>query len=89
MTPQARPRFAKGVKLRREVDGNSMLLVPEGALVLNASAAATLALVNGARTIDEIVDTLVERFDVPREEAHSDVCALLERLAERRLVESL
>jgi pyrroloquinoline quinone biosynthesis protein D len=88
MNPQTRPRFGKGVKLRHEADGSSMLLVPEGALVLNASAAATLALVDGARTIDDIVNTLVERFDVPREEAHDDVCALLERLAERRLVES-
>jgi coenzyme PQQ biosynthesis protein PqqD len=88
MIAESRPRFGKGVKLRREADGNAMLLVPEGALVLNGTAAATLALVDGSHTIAEIVDAIVERFDVARDDARDDVCALLERLAERRFVES-
>ncbi len=88
MNPGTRPRFAKGVKLRRESDGTVMLMIPEGALVLNASAAATLELVDGERSIAEIVDAVVERFEVDRAQAESDVRHLVERLSERRFIET-
>ena len=88
MSPVQRPRFGKGVKLRRESDGTAMLLIPEGALLLNDSAAAALELVDGRRSVDEIVDAVVERFDVERAQAHADVCELIDRLSERRLIES-
>jgi pyrroloquinoline quinone biosynthesis protein D len=65
-----------------------MLLVPEGTLVLNPSAAATLALVDGRRSVDEITDAIVDRFDVERNQAATDVCRLFERLAERRLLDT-
>ncbi len=50
--------FGKGVKLRHDRDGSFMLLVPEGALVLNSAAAAALELVDGKRGLDEIVDAV-------------------------------
>jgi coenzyme PQQ biosynthesis protein PqqD len=86
VTPDARPAFGKGVKLRRESDGTAMLLVPEGALMLNASAAATLELLDGKRSVDEIVAAVVERFEVERELARTDVCELIDRLAVRGFV---
>jgi pyrroloquinoline quinone biosynthesis protein D len=88
VTPQARPRFGKGVRLHHDRDGSVMLLVPEGALVLNASAAATLALVDGSRSVDEITDAIVDRFEVERGQAARGVRGLFERLAERRLLET-
>lgn len=63
-----------------------MLLVPEGALELNASAAATLELLDGTLSVSEIAARLVEFFDVDERQAREDVCGLLERLAERRFV---
>ncbi len=83
-----KPRLGKGVRLRRESDGSSMLLVPEGALSLNASATATLELVDGTRSVAQIAARLVEHFDVDENQARDDVCMLLERLAERRFVET-
>ena len=77
-----RPRFAKGVKLRRDGD-DAMLLVPEGALVLNGSASVALELVDGIRTLQQIVAELVERFDVSPELARAETAALFERLIER------
>ncbi len=79
-------RFGKGVKLHHDRDGSFMLLVPEGALVLNSAAAAALELVDGKRGLDEIVDAVVERFDVPPERARDDLDALFERLAQRGFV---
>jgi hypothetical protein len=78
-----RPHFGKGVKLRRESDGRTMLLVPEGALLLNAPAALALTLVDGNRTLRQIVDAVVDRFDVTPERAHDDLSQLFDRLAER------
>jgi pyrroloquinoline quinone biosynthesis protein D len=86
VTNGVRPAFERGVRLRTEDDGTAMLLVPEGAVKLNASAAATLALVDGKRTVDDIVAQLCARFDVPDSRARDDVTALFDRLRMRRML---
>lgn len=86
MTVPARPRFGKGVKLRREPEGSAMLLVPEGALVLNDSAAAALELVDGQRELAEIVDAVVDQFEVEPDRARDELHDLFERLTERGFV---
>jgi coenzyme PQQ biosynthesis protein PqqD len=83
MNAQTAPRFAKGVKLRHDADGSAMLLVPEGALVLTRVAAVALELVDGTRSLDQIVESVIERFDVPPERAREDVQSLFDRLTER------
>jgi pyrroloquinoline quinone biosynthesis protein D len=88
MNAHDRPAFAKGVRLHYDRDGGAMLLVPEGALMLNPSATATLELIDGARNVDDIVAALVERFDVETARAREDVDSLLDRLAQRRLIDA-
>lgn len=88
MNAQSSPRFGKGVKLRREPGGSAMLLVPEGALVLNPVAAVALELVDGARSFAQIVDEIVDRFEVSPERAREDVEELFGRLAERGFLQS-
>ena len=83
MNLAAKPCFGKGVKLRRDADGSVMLLVPEGALVLNRSAAAALELVDGERTLQEIVAAVVDRFDVAPQSAQDDLSDLFDRLSHR------
>jgi pyrroloquinoline quinone biosynthesis protein D len=87
MKPTAYPRFGKGVKLRHDGNGGVMLLIPEGALVLNDSAAAALELVDGTRPLAEIVATVAERFDVTVDHARDDILDLFERLEQRGLVQ--
>jgi len=87
MKPSAQPRFGKGVKLRHDGNGSVMLLIPEGALVLNASAAAALELVDGTRPLGEIVAAVAERFDVSTDRASEDILELFERLEQRGLVQ--
>jgi pyrroloquinoline quinone biosynthesis protein D len=86
MTAGVRPAFERGVRLRTDADGSAMLLVPEGAIKLNASAAAALALVDGERTVDEIVATICNRFAVGDDRARDDVTMLFERLRLRRML---
>lgn len=81
-----KPKLGKGVRLRREANGSSILLVPEGALALNESATAAIALLDGTRSIGEIAARLVEFFDVDENQAREEICRLLERLAERRFI---
>jgi coenzyme PQQ biosynthesis protein PqqD len=80
------PRFGKGVKLRRDANGSAMLLVPETALELNASAAAALELVDGERTFNEIVAAITERFEVSGALAREEVGDLFGRLVERGFI---
>jgi pyrroloquinoline quinone biosynthesis protein D len=87
MKPTTCPRFGKGVKLRHDGSGSIMLLIPEGALVLNASAAAALQLVDGARPLAEIVAAVAAQFDVTADRAGEDLFELFERLEQRGLVQ--
>lgn len=86
MNAAARPRLGKGVKLRSDGDGSVMLLIPEGALVLNRPAGVALGLVDGERTLRAIVDAVVERFDVEPQRAWDDLGELFERLTDRGFV---
>jgi pyrroloquinoline quinone biosynthesis protein D len=85
--PDAVPAFEQGVRLRREPDGSAMLLVPEGVVRLNGSAAAALDLVDGRRTLDDIAACLADGpFDASRDRIAEDVQTLFTRLRERHLV---
>jgi pyrroloquinoline quinone biosynthesis protein D len=58
-----RPRLATGARLRYdEVREEHLLLVPEGAVRLNPTAAAVLELCDGERTLDDIIGVLSERY---------------------------
>jgi len=59
----SRPQLAPGVRLRwDDVRERHVLLYPEGALALNATAANVLELCDGERTIDDIAHELSSRY---------------------------
>jgi pyrroloquinoline quinone biosynthesis protein D len=59
-----RPRLADGARLQYDdVREEHMLLVPEGAVRLNESAAEVLELCDGRRSVDEIAETLSQRYE--------------------------
>lgn len=81
----ARPTFGKGVRLRHEPDGTAMLLVPEGALLLNPSATAALDLIDGRRTVADIIACLVQRLKLAKmmHAPTSDRCSIVSSSAKR------
>jgi pyrroloquinoline quinone biosynthesis protein D len=80
-----RPRLATGARLRYdEVREEHLLLVPEGAVVLNPTAAEVLELCDGERSLDDIVSALSERYDGA--DVRDDVTELVDGLAQRGLV---
>jgi pyrroloquinoline quinone biosynthesis protein D len=80
-----RPRLADGARLQYDdVREEHLLLVPEGAVRLNATAAQVLELCDGRRTLDEIAAALSERYSGA--DVSGDVEELLDGMAERGLV---
>jgi pyrroloquinoline quinone biosynthesis protein D len=80
-----RPRLATGARLRYdEVREEHLLLVPEGAVKLNATAVAVLELCDGERSVDDIAGALSERYGGA--DVRDDVAELIDGLAQRGLV---
>jgi len=80
-----RPRLATGARLQYDdVREEHLLLIPEGAVKLNPTAAEVLELCDGERSLDEIVGALSARYDGA--DVREDVTELVDGLAQRGLV---
>jgi pyrroloquinoline quinone biosynthesis protein D len=78
------PRLVTGARLQYdEVRQEHVLLVPEGVVRLNPTAAAVLELCDGERSVDEIVGTLSARYEG---DLRDDVQGLVEGMTQRGLV---
>jgi pyrroloquinoline quinone biosynthesis protein D len=79
------PRLVTGARLRYdEVREEHQLLIPEGVVRLNPTAAEVLELCDGERSLDEIVVALSGRYDGA--DLRDDVVELVEAMAQRGLV---
>jgi pyrroloquinoline quinone biosynthesis protein D len=80
-----RPRLVTGARLRYdEVREEHLLLIPEGAVRLNRTAAEVLELCDGERSVDEIVGALSARYE--GSDLRDDVQGLVDGMAQRGLV---
>jgi pyrroloquinoline quinone biosynthesis protein D len=80
-----RPRLATGARLRYdEVREEHLLLIPEGVVRLNPTAAEVLELCDGVRSVDDIVGALAARYDGA--DLREDVQELIDAMAQRGLV---
>jgi pyrroloquinoline quinone biosynthesis protein D len=80
-----RPRLATGARLRYdEVREEHLLLVPEGVVRLNDTAAEVLGLCDGERSLDDIAGVLSARYDGA--DVRDDVRELVDAMAQKGLV---
>jgi pyrroloquinoline quinone biosynthesis protein D len=80
-----RPRLADGARLQYDdVRDEHLLLVPEGAVRLNETAAHVLELCDGRRSLDEIAAALSARYSGA--DVGDDVRELLSGMVEHGLV---
>ena len=80
-----RPRLVTGARLRYdEVREEHVLLIPEGAVRLNPSAAEVLELCDGERSLDDIIGALSARYEDA--DVRDDVLELVDAMAQRGLV---
>ena len=80
-----RPRLVTGARLRYdEVREEHLLLIPEGAVRLNPTAADVLGLCDGERSLDDIVGALSARY--AGGDVRDDVLELVGAMTQRGLV---
>jgi pyrroloquinoline quinone biosynthesis protein D len=80
-----RPRLVTGARLRYDdVREEHVLLIPEGVVRLNPSAAEVLELCDGERLLDDIVGALSARYEGA--DLRDDVVGLVDAMALRGLV---
>ena len=80
-----RPRLVTGARVRYdEVREEHVLLIPEGAVRLNPTAAEVLELCDGERSLDDIAGVLSERY--AGADVRDDVVELVDAMAQKGLV---
>jgi len=78
------PRLAPGCRLHPT---ESVLLVPEGTLNLTGPTREILALLDGQKTVEQIVADLLQQYpDAPADVIQKDILDLLSRLQQRGVV---
>ena len=83
------PRFAAGVRFRFDDRRAAwIVLAPERILVPDQIGAAVLREIDGASSVDFIVDRLHAAFDAPRDLIASEVNALLDDLVAKGVLGS-
>ena len=87
LTAQSRPALARGVRLRTDpVNGEPVLLFPEGVLPLEATTHAIVSRCTGQETLEEIVASLAEEYEADQTTLLDDVRECLQELREEMLV---
>jgi len=84
------PKISARARLQTDkLTGKPVLLYPEGALLLNATAHAIVLLCNGEETLQSIVDTLANRYKASPTDISDQVTRLIDRLRTKNLLELL
>ena len=79
------PRLVTGARLRYdEVREEHLLLVPEGAVRLNPTAAEVLGLCDGDRSLEDIIVAMTERYH--GSDVSDDVRELVDGMTQRGLL---
>jgi pyrroloquinoline quinone biosynthesis protein D len=79
------PRLATGARLSYDdVREEHVLLIPEGAVRLNPTAAEVLELCDGERSLDDIVGALSARYEGA--DLRDDVVELVDAMAQKGLL---
>ena len=86
--PDSRPRLPRGVRLvHNEAQGGWVLLAPERVFKADTIAAEVVKRCTGEASFEAIVDDLANTFGAPRERVLADVSALLQGLADKKLLD--
>ncbi|HUD84293.1 MAG TPA: pyrroloquinoline quinone biosynthesis peptide chaperone PqqD [Candidatus Saccharimonadales bacterium] len=87
MDQQSRPALARGVRLRNDpITGEPVLLFPEGVLPLDATTHDIISRCSGESTVESIILSLADEYEIDHGTVRRDVCECLEQLRQRMLV---
>lgn len=84
---QQTPVLGRGVRLRKDpITAELILLFPEGVLPLDATTSDIINRCSGTSTVESIILSLAEEYDVDEETVRRDVHECLEELRQRMLI---
>ncbi len=88
IAPESAPKLPRHAKLRFDKPRDKwIILAPERVFELDAIAHEVVALCDGRRTLDEIIDALAAKYDqAPRETIAGDVAGMLQGLADKGFI---
>ncbi|MBV1833509.1 pyrroloquinoline quinone biosynthesis peptide chaperone PqqD [Novacetimonas pomaceti] len=87
LAPDSVVRFARGVRLQHDrVRDQWVIQAPERAFLPDPVAVEILRLVDGTRTLDDIVTDLATRFAAPRDLIARDVMEMAADLVARQVL---
>jgi pyrroloquinoline quinone biosynthesis protein D len=87
MDEQSRPRLARGVRLRNDpITAEPLLLFPEGVLPLDEITHDILRHCSGEETLQSIIRSLADEYEMDQQTVRSDVCECLLQLRQRMLI---
>lgn len=80
-------RFAPHTRFRfDEVRQAWIVLAPERLLLPDEQAVEILRLIDGERTVDNVIDDLVRRYEAPRDVIAGDVVKMLQDLVDKKVL---
>jgi pyrroloquinoline quinone biosynthesis protein D len=87
MDAQSCPVLARGVRLRNDpITGEPLLLYPEGVLPLDAPTYDVISRCTGDHTLEVIIASLADEYEVDQDTLRSDVRECLEQLRQQMLI---
>ena len=88
LTHASHPRLGIGCRARKDENGDTVLLLPEGVLRLKGTAAEIIQLCDGERTVADILGAMQAQYPSsdPKQIAQ-EIESFLNRLLERRAVD--
>ena len=83
----ARPKLAPGVRLKYDEARECwVVLAPERVLMPDDTALEVLQRLDGVKSVDAVIDELVQAYEADRGEIQADVTELLNGLLEKRVL---
>ncbi len=82
-----RPRLARGAKLREDASDGGLVLLPERAVKLGGSGRDIIEYCDGARSVDEVAETLRQRHPHASPELEREVFDFIESMERERVLE--
>ena len=87
ITPESKPMLPRGVRLTENPQQGWVLVAPERVFKADGIASVILKRCDGSATINQIADEFATAYNAPRDRILSDIVALLQTLADKRLLD--
>ena len=87
ITPESKPMLPRGVRLTENPQQGWVLVAPERVFKADGIASVILKRCDGSASVSQMADEFAAAYNAPRERILADIMALLQMLADKRLLD--